>query len=196
MMRLVLLGSVALRMIAGELTQGERDRSMSHLHATRKMLLDAVAGLSDAQWNWKPAADRWSAAEITEHLALAEETIQGRVKLALRESATPETKSAIQDEQLLKQLVDRSRKFQAPEIIRPTGRWKTRREVVEAFKASRDRSIEYVRTTTEDMRSHFAPHPVFGLMDSYQWTLLLAGHAERHILQMREVMTDSGFPKQ
>ena len=42
------------------MTQEERDFAMSSLHASRKLFLDAIAGLSDAQWKFKPAPDRWS----------------------------------------------------------------------------------------------------------------------------------------
>jgi hypothetical protein len=67
--------------------------------------------------------------------------------------------------------------------------------VVEAFRSNRDRTIEFVSTTQQDLRSHFSPHPAAGMLDCYQWTLLLAAHTDRHVQQMREVMADPGFPK-
>ena len=55
-MKSVLLLGIALAGLlpAQTLQQGERDRAMSHLHATRKQFLDALANVSEAQWNWKP----------------------------------------------------------------------------------------------------------------------------------------------
>ncbi|MFQ5696076.1 MAG: DUF1579 family protein, partial [Terriglobia bacterium] len=54
------------------LTAQDLARAATHLEATRLGLLDATADLSEAQWHFKPAPDRWSVAEIVEHLALSE----------------------------------------------------------------------------------------------------------------------------
>jgi hypothetical protein len=42
-----------------------------------KGVLDATKGLSEAQWNFKPATDEWSVAECAEHIAAAEDLIRG-----------------------------------------------------------------------------------------------------------------------
>lgn len=194
----LLLVWMAAAALAQPLSQGERDRAMSDLHATRKMFLDAVAGLSEAQWNFKPAADRWSIAEVSEHIALSEDGIFELItKKILATPAAPERKSevAINDETLQKRIVDRSTKAQAPEFLRPTNRWKTQAELVDHFKRSRDRNIAWVQTTRENLREHFFAHPMFKLLDAYQWVLLLSGHSHRHTLQLNEVKEASGFPR-
>jgi hypothetical protein len=56
---------------AQSLTQHDREFAMSHLHASRKIFLDAVAGLTPEQWNYKPSPDRWSAAECAEHITVS-----------------------------------------------------------------------------------------------------------------------------
>ena len=63
------------------------------------------------------------------------------------------------------------------------------------FKESRDANIAYLGTTQDDLRNHFAPHPALGLMDGYQWILLMTGHTERHIAQIQEVKADPKYPK-
>ena len=79
---------------AAPLEQGERDRAMSHLHATRKAFLDSVAGLSDAQWNFKPAPERWSIAECAEHIAVSEDSLFDLLRQILKSPAAPEKKAA------------------------------------------------------------------------------------------------------
>src|SRR6267143_6741901 len=69
---IVLLATVCVAS-AQTLTQAERDRAINHLQTTRKAFLDATKGLSEAQWNFKQAPDRWSVAECAEHIALAED---------------------------------------------------------------------------------------------------------------------------
>jgi len=179
------------------LNQGERDRSMSYLHATRKQFLDTVGGLSEGQWKYKPSADRWSVAEVAEHLAVTEDAVYGVIQKAMESAPQPDKKAAAKgkDELIMKAVPDRSRRVQAPETVQPAGRFKTMAEAVAAFKSRRDRTIEYVQTTQADLRSHFAPHPFLGDFDCYQWTVFLAAHSDRHIQQMKEVVGDPGFPK-
>ncbi|MGA8540262.1 MAG: DinB family protein, partial [Terriglobales bacterium] len=100
------------------------------------------------------------------------------------------------DEIILTRVPDRSHKAQAPEFLKPTNRWATREELTMAFEDSRKATMDYVRTTNDDLRDHFAPHPVFGTLDAYQWILLISAHSERHTKQIEEVKADPNFPKE
>ena len=40
-----------------------------------------------------------------------------------------------------------------------------------------------------------APHPEMGVMDGYQWLLLIAAHCERHTAQILEIKAMPGYPK-
>jgi hypothetical protein len=184
--------------IAEPLTQNERDRAMSDFHATRKVFLDSVAGLSDAQWNFKPSAERWSIAECAEHIAVAEDVIFEMVQKMITSPAEPEKKEKVRgkDEAVLRMVRDRSSKFQAPEFLAPKRRWPDREALVAHFKHSRDRNIAYLQTTQDDLRSHFLDHPAMKTLDAYQWMLLISAHSERHTSQINEVKTDPNYPKQ
>ena len=179
---------------AAPLQRGERDRAMSNLHATRKQFLDAITDLSEAQWNFKPDEKTWSVAEAAEHIAISEDTLWDMIAKQMLPSPAKTIDLKANDEAVLKGVVDRSKKFQAPEMLRPTHRWKDRQELTVHFKASRDRLIDYVDKTSDDLRSHTAPHPVFKELDAYQWILLISGHSERHTLQILEVKSNPKFP--
>ncbi|MBI5281851.1 MAG: DinB family protein [Candidatus Solibacter usitatus] len=179
-------------------SQGDRDYCMSELHATRKLFLDTIAGLSEGQLKWKPAGGGWSVLEVAEHIAATEQMIPQLVQKALEGPAAPEKKKSNPretDAMLVKMLPVRDKKFQAPESIRPVGKYKSINELAEAFKAARDKNIAYVRETGDDLRGHFAPHPAFGDLDGLQWYVLIGGHTERHVNQIKEVMGEAGFPK-
>jgi len=183
---------------AQPLSQGERDYAVSAMHATRKQFLDTVARLSDAQLKWKPSPEVWSAMEVAEHIALSDTAIPEIAAKAMQAPATPEKKSGntrAKDEMLLKALAAREQKFKAPEMIVPKGQFKSMAELVAAFRSSRDRNIAYIRETQDELRTHFAPHPVFGELEVVQWYVLMAGHTERHVNQIKELMANPGFPK-
>ncbi len=195
MMRMM-FGTLALATaLAAPLEQGERDRAMSHLHATRKVFLDAIAGLSDAQWNFKPAADRWSIAECSEHIAVSDDSLFELLQQVVKSPASPEKKSVVKDEYILRVLTDRSVKAKAPEFLQPKRRWPDRDTLIAHFKQSRDRNIVYIQTTEDDLRSHFMDHPLLKTIDGYQVMLLLSAHCERHTTQIDEVKADPHYPK-
>jgi len=181
------------------LTQAERDAALKSLQETHDAFLKSITGLSEKQWTFKPAPDRWSVAEVSEHIAISESTIFGLVqKQFMASPAAPERRAEVKvtDQQILTMVPDRSRKAQAPEFLKPTNRWPAREELVKAFEQNRTATENYVRTTNDDLRDHFGPHPLLGTMDVYQWILLISAHSERHTKQIEEVKADPNFPKE
>src|SRR6266700_186020 len=71
-------------------TAEERKQVLGWLAESRAEFLAAIGGVSDAQWKWKPAADRWSVGEVAEHVVLAEAGQFAKVKAALAAPATPD----------------------------------------------------------------------------------------------------------
>ena len=199
-MPLVALAVLALTLsvapaFAQPLTQQERDSLLKHLQQTRQAFLDSISGLSDAQWTFKAGPDRWSIAEVAEHIAISETTIlQIVTDQIMKGPAVPRNPNSVSDEKLLAWLLDRSSKFQAPEMLKPTHRWATRDALTKDFLAAREQTATYVKTTTDDLHGHAGPHPVFKMLDGYQWVLLLSGHSARHTAQIEEVKASAGYP--
>ncbi|MGA8762162.1 MAG: DinB family protein [Candidatus Sulfotelmatobacter sp.] len=180
------------------LTAQEREAAIKQFQTTRDNFLKSIAGLSQKQWTFKSAPDRWSVAEVAEHITISESTIFGLVQNQIMQSpAAPDKRDQVKgkDEIVLEKVPDRSHKVQAPEFLRPTGRWPTEADLTKAFEDSRATTIEYVRTTNDDLRDHFLDHPVLGTLDGYQWLLLISAHSARHTAQIEEVKADPNFPK-
>ncbi len=170
---------------------------MSHMHATRKLFLDATANLTPEQWNFKAAPEKWSIAECAEHIAASETYIWSLIeKLAASPAAKPEEieKTKDKDAAVIKSVPDRSAKFQAPEPIKPRKLLADPTEYLAKFKAARDEHIAYIERTDASLRDKVMPHPAMGPLDAYQWVLLLSAHTERHVLQILEVKAAADFP--
>ena len=180
------------------LTAPERERAITELGSSRKLLLDTIAGLSENQWRFKPASDRWSVAECVEHIALTEDyywtLIDGKLKTGAPEPARREEVKD-KDDFVLKQMPDRSSKRITAPTLEPKGRWATPAAALAHFQQSRQRLVDYVRTTNDDLRDHFQAHRAVGLIDAYQWVLLASGHVRRHVQQIEEVKATPGYPK-
>jgi hypothetical protein len=181
------------------LTAEERAAALTSLQATRDAFLKSIAGLSEKQWRFKPAPDRWSVAEVAEHIAVSESSLLALVQTKFMTSpADPAKRAEVagKDQVILERVPDRSRKAQAPEFLKPTNRWATEGELTKAFEDSRKATMDYIRTTDDDLRDHFGPHPLLGTLDAYQWILLISAHSERHTKQIEEVKADANFPKE
>jgi predicted DNA-binding protein YlxM (UPF0122 family) len=180
------------------LTAEERESALKQFQTTHDNFLKSISGLSQKQWTFKSAPDRWSVAEVAEHIAVSESTIFGLVQKTMQSPATPEKREQVKgkDQMIMERVPDRSHKAQAPEMLRPTGRWATQAELTKAFEDSRKSTMDYIRTTNDDLRDHFFDHPAFGTLDGYQWLLLISAHSARHTAQIEEVKADPNFPKE
>lgn len=182
-----------------DLTQAERDFLVSHLEKTRATLEQATKGLSPAQLSFKPTVLRWSIAQCVEHIALSEDFIFNLITERVMKApalATPKEpeQTAEADRTMLKNITDRSARFQAPEPVRPKHPTGTTQELLSRFAASRNKTIEFVRST-KGLRSHCVDSAFGKCVDAYQWLLLISAHSERHTAQLLEVKADPNFPK-
>src|ERR1700674_3935513 len=121
----LLLMAVATAASAQEVTQAEKDRALQYLETTKKNVLEATKGLSEAQWNFKPAPDRWSVAQVMEHIAAAEDFIRGLVKekVMMAPAGEPGRDVKKTDEGVLAMVPDPTTKAQAPDPLVPTTRF-------------------------------------------------------------------------
>ncbi|HEY1529151.1 MAG TPA: DinB family protein [Candidatus Angelobacter sp.] len=184
-------------MIASDLEQARQ-----YFAQTLCRVVDATAGLSEAQLRFKPAADRWSIAEILEHMALVHQRILTRVLEQLPQGSAPESG---RDSQLIDALVrekipDRSIKAIAPEFIQPTGRVSPSESLERIFR-DYERLGEFLESTS-DLRGHILDSPPLRVvtngahttMDGYQWAMAAAAHDERHVRQILELKASPDYP--
>jgi hypothetical protein len=193
---------IALALMAGaaaasaqEVTQAEKDKALQYLETTRKNVVEATKGLSEAQWNFKAAPDRWSVAQVVEHIAASEDFIRGmlveKVMTAPAGDAGRDVKKA--DEAVLTMVPDRTHKAHAPEPLVPTNRFGSPEGAIKHFVESRTTTEDFLKTTT-GLRDHVTDSPL-GKLDGYEFVLFIAAHSERHTKQINEVKADPNFPK-
>jgi hypothetical protein len=192
---LALAGAASAK--AQDVSQADKERALQYLESTKNGVLDATRGLSDAQWNFKSAPDRWSVAEVVEHLAAAEDLLRGMTQEQVMKSPAVPVRDAVEtkkaDEGVLMLVPDRSHKAQAPEPLKPTNRFGSPAAAQKHFVESRAATEEYLKSTP-GLRAHLGDSPL-GKLDGYEFVLFIAAHSERHTKQMLEVKADPNFPK-
>lgn len=180
---------------AQTLSQADRDRAVQYLETTRKNIVDATRGLSDAQWNFKPSPFRWSVAQVMEHIAASEDLLRQIAEDQIKKAPPgPDRDLKKTDDKVLEVIPDRSRKFQAPEQLRPRNQFGSPEAALKHFLESRAKTVELLNSTP-DLRAHVVESGLLGKIDAYERILFIGAHSERHTKQLLEVKTDPKFPK-
>ena len=192
---LALTGLFATTLGAAPLSDQDRAALLQDLERSRKMFLSAVADVTtEAQWNYKPAPDRWSVAECAAHIIAAEEFFRQNIAAALKSPPLPAAqRNEAGDATIAKMIRDRSQRFQAPAGLEPTGKVTARPQAIKDFEATRARTVAYVKTTADPLREHGTGAPP-NVTTAYQLLLMLSGHTERHTAQILEVKATPGYP--
>src|SRR5258708_642991 len=181
--------------LAQDATPADKEKALAALETSKKGVLDATKGLSQAQWNFKAAPDKWSVAECTEHIAAAEDFIRGMiVENVMKAPAVPDRDIAKLDAGVIAMIPDRSTKAKAPEPLVPTNRFGSPEGSLKHFVESRTTTEDCLKKTP-DLRTHAADSPLGSKLDAYEWVLFIAAHSERHTKQILEVKADPNFPK-
>lgn len=193
---LLLVLVAALPAVGQDASAEDRARALAYLEKTKTAFLASVAGLSDAQLAFKPGPTRWSVAETAEHIASSEDflfnLIQEKVMSAPARTEQVNVKEI--DDFILQAIPDRSKKATAPEPLMPTKRFGGIQGSTEHFKASRAKTIAFLKEN-KALRGHAIDSPLGKKLDPLQWVLFIAAHSERHTKQIEEVKADAGFPK-
>jgi hypothetical protein len=178
------------------------EQARQYFAATRTRIVEATTGLSDGQAQFKPSPDRWSIAEILEHMAGAHERVLARVQKDLPLAPAPEADRNAQliDSVVVEKIPDRTNRFKAPEFLAPTGKLPPSDSLARIFRGY-ERLITFLESTP-DLRGHIleslplraVSKGTYSTMDGYQWALATAAHDERHVRQILEVKADSNYP--
>lgn len=163
---------------------------------TRARLVGAVEELTDEQLAFRPSPEKWSVAELVEHLSITERRV-ARMLGALLSKLGPEAERAegsTFEPVTVAEFVERAsrEKYTAPEEIRPTGAPLT--DSLARLRDSRAAILD-MRPRVERVdgtRARF-PHPSWGPLDLYQWLAFIGHHEQRHLAQieaLKQTMND------
>ncbi len=180
-----------------KLTDDERKMAIEHLTQTRDHMTKVLNGLTEEQLNFMPEEEAWTIAECVEHIAISENAFGGLIQKTVAAGPNPALKDSLKfkDDQLMGVIVDRSNRVKTSEPFEPSGKFGSHEATVKAFMDKRSEHINYVKTTEDDLRNRYCNDLPFGTVDGLQVVIFMAGHTERHVKQMEEIMANKLFPK-
>jgi hypothetical protein len=163
-------------------------------------MIGALKTLSGAQWTFKPGPDRWSIAEIVEHVLFVLERVDGpvREKLAMDPETPVHPDYKLVDDIIIFQFPNRLSRFPSP--MPPSG-GVDQAQAADRLLATYARLAKCIETAAV-LRNHSLPaaplklvsQGAYEMMDGYQWIIAAAAHTERHTKQVLEVIADPAFP--
>jgi len=166
--------------------------ALDYLDTERADLLTAVELVPGELRERAPATDRWSVAQVLQHLTIIESRIVPLIhKLVTGARAAglgPELEtSSILNTRHAAKIADRSFRVTAPEETVPPSdvsavvAWKA---LEESRKALREAVVSGDGLALSEVKY---PHPVLGEINLYQWILFVGSHEVRHTAQVREI---------
>lgn len=170
---------------------------IEYLDAQRGALLSAIDGLPAGRWTERPSPDRWSVAELFEHLAKVEHSCARVIAKAIAESRGAGAEVEHDEGSVLgalegRALTDRSRRTQAPDRVAPAGGW-NREQALAAVAASRDELRQALNDANGmALGTIRRMHVRLGELDLYQWILFVGQHEARHLSQLEEIIAQLG----
>ena len=162
------------------------------LDAQRAALRSAVDRVPAARRRERPASEKWSVAEVLEHLVLVERRFTDWLGNAIAEAcargldAEREGRAPLSAEVEALQR-DRSKPRTAPPPVMPKGEMDD-----QAAWDALERARAGLRATVTDadglaLSQVTVSHPTFGVLSVYQWVEFVAVHEGRHTAQIEEI---------
>jgi len=187
-----LIFSAINRVGAEPLSDADRQRLLEHLRMTEAWLASEVEGLTAAQLRYRMTPDSWTVMDVVEHLAIAEPQYWQQLQKTLERPPVQGYKPEATDAGILWYGIDRSHRQKTGEARVPKGKYTDVKDSLSAFRTLRGTMVDYAKGTGDDLR---ARPLVDGNMDAYQWFLMISSHAQRHVLQIREIKASPGYPR-
>lgn len=177
-----------------ELSKKERDFAIDQLNNSKDTLLRAINGLSSEQLNFKVDESSWSIAACTEHITIFVDEVFDILEESLELPANPERRKDVKfsDKELIAFVQDRTNKTKTQEDYEPHKMYGDHLSTVNTYKRKLQNHMDYLKTTKDDLRNHYVN---FGTVDAYQIFLYMAAHTHRHTAQIKEIKSNTNFPK-
>ena len=167
---------------------GNIDHILHHLDETRSRLLAEIADLDADRFRHQPSPAEWSAAQVLDHLALAESQLSRHFR-AMVAGKVPTTVRIVDRVRKLPPRLTAWRLFKVknPEGVSP-GEVQPKEQLLARLAQSRvDLKALIAETRDRDLSKLRFAHFALGGFNLYEWFAFIGYHEERHRKQIVEI---------
>ena len=168
------------------------DEISEHNDRVHAELVQTLGGVSDQQASTLVDGEKWTIAQLVEHIATVDEgasKICYRLLSQARETAMPASDAITISGEFKSRSADLiAKKVEAPERVRPTGNFSISQSL--ARMDENRLKLREIRPLLETYDSEAAkfPHPFLGELSAVEWLIMKGGHEERHTGQIKRIL--------
>lgn len=151
-------------------------------------LISIIQACSPDLFIKKPGTDKWSIAEIAEHLNITDKSAY--LAMLKKEGNTPEIRIEDTEQKMKEMLTAENVKFIAPEAAHPKGIFTDPRHSSVVLGKTRGKIIEYALHADMDIPATGFSHPRLGYLSTGQWMRFLKWHTRHHMQQIWHILND------
>jgi hypothetical protein len=177
-------------------TENDRNFLLENLKRSRDHLLKETQNLTDAQWNFKEAPERWSIRQVVEHISIWELLLQREISLAYMGGPKPDMIATATPDSININFLKDTAAHIATEYTKPFTYslpmgLNSGKDNMTWFLKMRNESITFLSTTKDDLRLYFS-RPGRSIHYVYLSTY---GHSDRHLQQILKNKRHQYYPK-
>jgi hypothetical protein len=176
-------------------TEADRKYLLDNLIRSKQEIIDETKNLTKAQWNFKESPDRWSINQVVEHIAIWELLFMRDISGALAMNPDPAFVNYAPDSVFVqdpKGAQKNAMEFTKPfSFAVPLGNNEGKNNVT-WLTTMRNESIEYLKKETKNIRLQY---DYCSGVNVHQYYMMIFGHTDRHLRQIRKVKEHAKYPK-
>jgi hypothetical protein len=178
-------------------TESDRAYLLNNLTRSRDELTRETEHLSEKQWKFKESPDRWSINEVVEHLAIYELLFDREIGQSLARGPQPElAKTAKPDSTFLNFIMEKKPhvtvEYTKPFTYASPMGLNDLKNNLAWFLKMRNESIEFVKTTNQDLLQYSLRPDRPNVHQVYIWAF---GHVDRALRQIKKIKQHNNYPK-
>lgn len=174
-------------------TEQDRKYLLENMTRTTELLRVETAGLSESQWHFKESPDRWSIAQVIEHLGIYEMIYLREASIIVNSNPEPLLNETCRNDSFYLAWMDEKKPHIANGIGIPQGlmhgtdNWNY-------FINLRNQNMDFVAKINKDLRSYFTFRYDGNRWNIHQLYIILFAHCDRHLKQILKIKSNPGFP--
>lgn len=161
---------------------------------TRDALKSETERLSLAQWNFKETPEKWSIAEIVEHLGNWELLWARELAMISLNKPNPELRLTCKPDSYYHEFIMEDKLHNSSNISKPNGFIKEKDSII-WFTKLRNDNIKSAEGIKVNLRDQFEMTALENPRNMFNVYIYMWGHVDRHIKQIQKVKANSNFPK-
>jgi hypothetical protein len=167
---------------------------LKQLARTRDALKIETENLSSAQWNFKETPERWSIAEVVEHLGNWELLWARELAMISLNKPNPELRLTCKPDSYYHEFIMEDKLHNSSNISKPNGFIKEKDNIT-WFTKLRNDNIKSAEGIKVNMRDQFEMTALENPRNMYNVYIYMWGHVDRHIKQIQKVKVHLNYPK-